>query len=265
MRAIVLTSSMRRHNYVANTMASRFNVACVWREQKSFEPLRYAASPEDEDVIRRHFVARDASEETFFAVHAGVQAPSRDVVSGGCNDAAEIEAMQALNPDVVLVFGTGLLKRPLIDSFPDRIINLHLGLSPYYRGAGTNFWPLVNGEPEYCGATIHFLDTGVDTGPILAHVRPEIASGDGPHDIGNKTIAAAADMLATASRLHAETPLQGVPQTGQGRMYRRANFNAAAVKQLYENFEHGMIDDYLRDKASRDAAVPLVTLDEVPR
>ena len=78
-------------------------------------------------------------------------------------------------------------------------MNIHLGLSPYYRGAGTNFWPLVNGEPEYCGATIHILDGGVDTGPVIAHVRPEIAAGDGPHDIGNKTIVAAAGALADAA------------------------------------------------------------------
>ena len=103
----------------------------------------------------------------------------------------------------MLVFGTSLLKQPIIDMFPGRIINIHLGLSPYYRGAGTNFWPLVNGEPEYCGATIHFLDAGVDTGPIIAHVRPTLRSEDGPHDIGNKTIVAAAEALATIALAHA--------------------------------------------------------------
>jgi folate-dependent phosphoribosylglycinamide formyltransferase PurN len=264
-RAIVLTSSMRRHNYVANRLASRLDVACVWREEKSFQPLKYAASPEDEAAIQAHFAARDASENAYFNGDSGVRVPSRSIPPGGCNDAAEIARMRELAPDVVLVFGTGLLKRPLIDTFPGRILNIHLGLSPYYRGAGTNFWPLVNGEPEYCGATIHVLDIGVDTGPILAHVRPEIASGDGPHDIGNKTIAAAAAMLADAARLHARQPLEGVPQAGEGRVYKRADFNAGAVRQLYANFERGMIDDYLRNKVSRDSAVPIVALEQVAR
>ena len=115
----------------------------------------------------------------------------------------------------MLVFGTGLLKRPLLDAFAGRLLNIHLGLSPYYRGAGTNFWPLVNREPEFCGATIHFLDEGVDTGPIIAHVRPAIRSGDGPHDIGNRTIVAAADTLAEAAAAHAASPLIGVPQAGE--------------------------------------------------
>ena len=262
MRAIVLTSSLRRHAYVANRLAARLSVACVWREQKTFEPLKYAASDDEAAVIERHFAARDDSEEAYFAAESTMAAPSRDVGPGGCNDAGEIALMRDLTPDVVLVFGTGLLKTPLIDTFPGRILNIHLGVSPYYRGAGTNFWPLVNGEPEYCGATIHFLDAGVDTGPIIAHARPDIRLGDGPHDIGNKTIIAAADTLADAALALDAGPLTGVAQQGGGRLYKRADFSAGAVRRLYANFEAGMIDDYLRDQAERDARVTLVTLDQ---
>jgi len=260
MGAIVLTSTMRRHRFVANVLAARMNVTGVWQEQKSFQPMTYATSADDEAVIASHFAARDASEDAYFAGHDVVHAPSHQVAPGGCNDAAAIEAMRRLAPDVVLVFGTGLLKQPLIDAFPNRIINIHLGLSPYYRGAGTNFWPLVNGEPEYCGATIHFLDPGVDTGQILAHVRPALDVGDGPHDIGNKTIVAAAHALLAAAQAHVRRPLDGVVQAGEGRLYKRADFSASAVRTLYENCAAGMIPAYLRDRAVRDAAVSLVAV-----
>jgi folate-dependent phosphoribosylglycinamide formyltransferase PurN len=259
MRAIVLTSTMRRHQFVANTIAQRMDVAAVWQEEKSFQPLSYAASPDDEAVIARHFDDRDASEEAYFAEHHDVRAPARRVPPGGCNDPAEIEAMRRARPDVVLVFGTGLLKQPLVGAFQGNLINIHLGLSPYYRGAGTNFWPLVNREPEYCGATIHFIDLGVDTGPMIAHVRPDIRRGDGPHDIGNKTIVAAADALAAAALAHAATPLRGIAQMGQGRIYRRADFSAAAVRRLYANFADGMIEEYVDNRAARDARIALVT------
>lgn len=260
MRAIVLTSTMQRHQYVANVLASRLEVACVWQEEKSFQPLKYAGSAAEAAVIDRHFAARDRSEAEYFADHATVHAPARRLPPGGVNDPAEIAAMRALAPDVVLVFGTGLLKTPIIDTFPGNILNIHLGLSPYYRGAGTNFWPLVNGEPEYCGATIHFLDAGVDTGPMIAHVRPAITHGDGPHDIGNKTILAAAAALADAALAHAAAPLHGVPQVGEGRVYRRADFSAAAVERLYANVAGGMIDDYLAHRAQRDSRLRLVTM-----
>jgi len=260
-RAVVLTSTMLRHQFVANAMAAKLDVVGVWQEEKSFEPLRYAANAADEAEIVRHFDARDASEEAYFSAHAQLRAASRRLPPGGCNHPAVVEGIRQARPDVVLVFGTGLLKRPLLDAFAGRLLNIHLGLSPYYRGAGTNFWPLVNREPEFCGATIHFLDEGVDTGPIIAHVRPDIRRGDGPHDIGNRTIVAAAEMLAEAAAAHAASPLRGVPQTGPGRVYARKDFSADAVRRLYANFAGGMIDAYLGDRASRDARVPLVRLE----
>jgi folate-dependent phosphoribosylglycinamide formyltransferase PurN len=260
MHAIVLTSNMRRHNFVANTAAVRLDVIGVWQEAKSFQPLRYATSSSDEAAIERHFAAREASEAEYFADHDRVRGRAVAVAPGGCNEADAIEAMRRAEPDVVLVFGTGLLKQPLIDTFPGRILNIHLGLSPFYRGAGTNFWPLVNREPEYCGATIHFLDAGVDTGPVIAHVRPDIRRGDGPHDIGNRTIVAAADMLVEAALALGAGGVASVPQSGGGRVYKRADFTADAVNRLYANFAGGMIDEYLRDRDARDRAVPLVQL-----
>ncbi|HEY7185540.1 MAG TPA: formyl transferase [Vicinamibacterales bacterium] len=261
MRAIVLTSTMRRHQFVANTLAARLDVAAVFQEEKSFKPMRYARSADDEAVIERHFAARDASEEAFFADHDRVHAPSFRLPPGGCNEPGSVDAMRRIEPHVVLVFGTGLLHQTLIDAFPGRILNIHLGLSPYYRGAGTNFWPLVNREPEYCGATIHFLDAGVDSGPVIAHVRPEMQADDGPHEIGNKTIVSAASALADAAMALDEGGVRSVTQTGDGRLYKRADFSADAVKTLYANFADGMIAEYLSNRAVRDAALSLVSLE----
>jgi len=236
-------------------------VAGVWQEEKAFQPLRYARSAEEEAVIERHFAARDASEVEFFADDGRIPARSFSLPPGGCNQPDAIQAMRRMEPDVVLVFGTGLLERALIDTFPGRMLNIHLGLSPFYRGAGTNFWPLVNREPEYCGATIHFLDAGVDTGPVVAHVRPEIRPGDEPHDIGNRTIVAAAATLGDAALALGAGGVRSVDQTGGGRLYKRSDFSADAVNRLYANFADGMIDEYRRNRTAREAAMSLVRLE----
>ena len=98
MRAVVLTSSMRRHQFLANTVAARLEVACVWQEEKSFEPLKYAESADDEELIRRHFAGRDVSEEAYFADAGIVRVPSRRVPAGGCNARSEIAAMRGSTP-----------------------------------------------------------------------------------------------------------------------------------------------------------------------
>jgi folate-dependent phosphoribosylglycinamide formyltransferase PurN len=261
-KAILLTSTFRRHVHVANTLAAASDLAGVWQEEKTFRPERYAQDAADEEVIQRHFASRDDAETRYFAADSEMRlkagAVHRMVAGGACSDPAEVALMTAACPDVVLVFGTGILRQPLLSAFEGRIINVHLGLSPYYRGAGTNFWPLVNREPEYVGATIHYLDEGIDTGPIISHVRPAIERHDGPHDLGNKTIAAAAHALLRAAAAHVAGVARAVPQAGGGRLYQRKDFNADAVRTLYRNFETGMIDEYLAARRARDRALRLI-------
>ena len=265
MNAILLTSTFLRHQFVINYLASCIDVIGVWQEEKSFEPQRYAQTEKDDAIIAQHFAERDASEAMCFGEHAELRLAPRVVrrrlPPGHINDPAEVEQMVRLAPDVLLVFGTGILRESIIKSFGGKIINIHLGLSPYYRGSGTNFWPLVNREPEYVGATIHYLDAGIDTGPIVTHIRPQIEVGDGPHDIGNKTIKAAAIMLANVALAHAAGSLRTVKRTQRGRLYQRKDFSANAVRQLYRNFETGMIEEYLRDKPERDARLEMVSLE----
>jgi phosphoribosylglycinamide formyltransferase 1 len=265
MRAVLLTSTFRRHVFVANAAAASCELVGVWQEEKTFRPERYARDAQDQLIIERHFADRDASEERYFSADTELKidrAIHRTVAAGACSDPAEVALMAAAHPDVVLVFGTGILRDPLLSEFAGRIINIHLGVSPYYRGAGTNFWPLVNRQPEYVGATIHYLDEGIDTGPILAHARPCIDLADGPHDVGNKTIVAAAQMLLRAASAHVAGTTRAVPQWQGGRLYQRKDFNADAVRALYRNFETGMIHEYLAARTTRDAELRLIELEQ---
>jgi len=89
-----------------------------------------------------------------------------------------IKVIDKHNPDLIVVFGTSLLKGELLEKGRLGIINLHGGLSPEYRGADCTFWALHNQEPEKVGCTIHYINAGIDTGNIIAHVSPEIKETD---------------------------------------------------------------------------------------
>jgi methionyl-tRNA formyltransferase len=64
-----------------------------------------------------------------------------------------------------------ILKKPLIREYTGRIINIHNAFCPYGRGIYPNLWCLRDGYP--IGVTVHLIDKGIDTGPILA--RREIS------------------------------------------------------------------------------------------
>ena len=265
-RVIILTSTFPRHQFLYRYLAARLSVVGVWQEEKSFKPASHANGPDDADIIRRHFSARDDAEVRDFldiGLADEIDLEScRQVSAGGLNNPKEVTRMVEVKPDVVVVFGTGILKGDILSHFEGQLLNIHLGLSPYYRGAGTNFWPLVNGEPEFVGATIHYLDAGIDTGPIISHVRPEINRTDGPHELGNKAIRAAADGMVKVVKAHHRGRLRSHPQIWKGRLYQRKDFNAEAVRQLYEQFDRGVLGNYLDAKRTRDERINLVSLEE---
>ena len=59
-----------------------------------------------------------------------------------------------------------ILRREILEKFPNRAINLHISYLPWNRGTDPNFWSFVENTPK--GVTIHYLDEGVDTGDIIA-------------------------------------------------------------------------------------------------
>lgn len=68
--------------------------------------------------------------------------------------------------DFLISFGYRyILKKDIIDLFPNKIINLHISLLPYNRGADPNLWSYLENSPK--GVTIHKIDKGIDTGDIL--------------------------------------------------------------------------------------------------
>jgi folate-dependent phosphoribosylglycinamide formyltransferase PurN len=84
-----------------------------------------------------------------------------------CDDELDTAMLASIRPDWIVSYGYRFLIRPpILDQFPGRIINLHVSLLPWNRGADPNFWSWFEGSPK--GVTIHQIDAGMDTGPILA-------------------------------------------------------------------------------------------------
>lgn len=97
---------------------------------------------------------------------------------GSLNDEEAIQRIRLLRPKAVFVASTGLLKKPLLDACECPVVNYHSGINPAYRGINGGYFALANGEPENFGVTLHLVDLGVDTGPILAINNIPVAAND---------------------------------------------------------------------------------------
>ena len=86
-------------------------------------------------------------------------------------------AIASLGPNIGLSVLLGYILTPaFLSSFPQGVVNLHPALLPYNRGAHPNVWSIVERTPA--GATLHWMDSGVDTGDIIAQTRTGVVVED---------------------------------------------------------------------------------------
>lgn len=93
------------------------------------------------------------------------------------NSEQVVNRLKNLNPDILLVHGTSIVRKEVIEK-SQLALNLHWGLSPYYRGTHCTDWALINWDIKNIGVTIHKLTADIDGGEILAQARAEIDAGD---------------------------------------------------------------------------------------
>ena len=264
-RVVILTGSELRHTFLRKAIAGASGISVLRTYSEGLErslPVAIDRTRPGADLQLSHLEARARSEEDFFRAFVELttdQSNPESVPKGDINKPEHIGAICALGPDLLVAYGCSLIKGTLLEVFRGRFLNVHLGLSPYYRGAGTNFWALVNGEPELVGATFMHIDAGVDTGQVIHQIRARVFPGDTPHQIGNRLIADVARVYVDVIRRFddLDVPPQ-VPEPQHVRVTRQRDFSPETVLALYDSFARGLVERYLSEREMREAHTPIV-------
>ena len=93
--------------------------------------------------------------------------------TGPLNQPEAIAAVKGLNADLGIHAGGPILRPALLDCFRLGVVNAHMGLIPVYRGMSAAEWPALEGASVGC--SVHLIDRGIDTGPLLARRAVDIA------------------------------------------------------------------------------------------
>jgi methionyl-tRNA formyltransferase len=96
------------------------------------------------------------------------------------NDPRAEAALRAAQPDAIAYTGGGLIRANILAVPRLGVVNCHMGILPLYRGMDVVEWPILeaSGRSPQIGLTLHFMERGVDTGPILLQYRLELRPGD---------------------------------------------------------------------------------------
>ncbi|MDP2389659.1 MAG: methionyl-tRNA formyltransferase [Acidobacteriota bacterium] len=106
-----------------------------------------------------------------------------------------LETIQSLCPDLMLVWSYPMLLPPALTGLAAMgAFNIHSGKLPEYRGGHVMIWAVINGERE-SAATLHRIDGGIDTGPVVAEERFAIESDDDIASLQGKLAVAGTALL----------------------------------------------------------------------
>lgn len=150
---------------------------------------------------------------------AGDEPPVSNINRWQVNSPCFAEQLRALNPDVLLVSAGPILKPEIFEIPKLGTLNVHRGIAPAYRGERTLFWALANNDFDNIGVTVHRIDRGIDTGPVLKYGYPALDPRDTEASITAKSMRLAAQMIADALDDAPESGLQGARQYAAGRCY----------------------------------------------
>lgn len=280
MRTLVIVSRDKSDIFFANELARALNVVGIVVENQTprqdrspmlRKALKYASTPplffrKVLEVMDRRFIepfqpynrpenALDFGEEgQVLTVSEGTEI----LYTQGVNAINEPEYqawIRNLCPDVIAVCGASILKQDILSIPRHGVLNLHGGLSQFYRGLFTTDWAIHNSEPEYVGATVHFVSEGVDDGDIVYQGRPVIEENDHPNRLYEKVVRLGVRMMVQAVRDIEDSRCQASKLNTKGRLYLNDMFDVRAKRKTWRQLGKGVIPDYLSNQAQRDREV----------
>jgi len=102
--------------------------------------------------------------------------------------------LKSLKPDIILLGGSRIIKENILKIPKIGTLNAHPGILPNYRGLDVIQWALYNGDVP--GVTIHFVNSGIDTGPICIQEKLVIEKNSSIDSIKNKAIKVSAHLMS---------------------------------------------------------------------
>ena len=129
-------------------------------------------------------------------------------------DAALVAALREAGASVVVLAGFMRLLTPvLLDAFPSRVVNIHPALTPAFPGVDAQAQALAYGA-RVTGCTVHLVDAGTDTGPVIAQAAVSILDGDDRDTLAARILPYEHELLVRALAWMAAGKVEVVPAAG---------------------------------------------------
>ena len=227
MRAVLVSRYPRvdtpewKRRVAAGLLDAGIDVAVLYSRAALVDQGRAGLREEGFGILRRYLDLRSSPGAGEPAAQSLAQwALARGLPVKRVRNLADPEPLRRLRPDLVVLVGADLVPASMLEVPPLGTINPHYGLLPAYRGMNVTEWSVYRSDPV--GVTVHLVDPGVDTGPILLQEEIGLEPGDTLASLRRRHQEFAARLLVEAAvQLRDGTARPRVQALEEGRQYYR--------------------------------------------
>ena len=244
----LITGNHPRHLFLADKLISTGFVKCwVIETRENFVPdSSFIKNKDLGNLFDIHFQKREESEKFWFSK---INNTSKDVKSltVGEHEQNSDEVKKFLKHhscDLIISYGCHLLDEEVISLSNYDSINIHGGLSPWYKGIITHFWPSYNLEPELTGMTLHKLTKKIDGGAIIHQTKADLVSGDGLHMLAGRVVTKFVKEMEglVPKLLENKLSINSYEQKSTGRLWTGNMWRPEHLLMIYKHFEDRVVD-----------------------
>ena len=259
MKIVLITGNHPRHACIARSLAKTgFLKTVIVEQREEFEPTAPADLDDKEAMLfSRHFAERSIAEKQLFGTVEWPDCDLQPISVDELNSEKVHEIIRSIAPDLLLTYGCHKLTAETLALVEGEKWNCHGGLSPYYKGAITHFWPSYMLEPQMTGMTVHELTERLDAGAIVHQCAAELVRGDGIHQLAGRAVQKLADELPQLINLlaNAGETIEKQVQKQNGKLWLGQDWRPEHLKLVYELYDNKIVDYYLDGKLRQTAPV----------
>ncbi len=247
MSVILLCGNHPRHRFIAESLmnAGLLSALVVERRENSL-PQSPTGIPRDLELLfHRHFEERKIAESRFFgeAIKFPSNVPFIEISRHELNSAKVHAFLKVNHTDFLISYGVHVLSEDTLASSQARYKwNLHGGLSPWYRGCITHFWPSYMLEPQMTGFTIHELTSELDNGPIIHQTGVVLVRGDGLHELACRAVLKLSEELPLLLKYAISDHIETKISNRSGKVWTAKDWRPDHLRLIYHLYENRIVD-----------------------
>lgn len=250
MNICLITGDHPRHKYILNKLVETGKLtSCIIQKRELMIP----DAPQNIDknlkeIFHHHFQERDRIEDKFFGnlKDQNFNLKSLELDKKNINSLKTIKFLNEIKPDLVISYGCTKISEKILSNSNADFWNIHGGLSPYYRGVITHFWPSYFLEPQMTGMTLHQTTNAIDGGNILMQTSSKLVRGDTLHALASRNVYDFGELLKEfICKIDLLNIPKGIEQKSSGKIFLSSDWRPEHLRLIYDVHNDRIVDKVL--------------------